>query len=227
MPARGVLCRLAVGVPKTSTHDLPRLTRLLQSSLLPRNALSLPAARALSRLYKASLAESRRSYATTSATTRTAPATKPTTRVKKDVKKTAAKKPAKKKKTTTTAKKSAKTPAKKTAKKPVAKRAKPKKKAAAKPRAKPRRRAVTPEAKKKAEIQQLKATALRAPTSPISVNAWAVFASEALVAKDGGATTTQRLKDAGSRFKQLTPAEKEASHSCQVLAVTNSVFVAL
>ncbi|KAF2686516.1 hypothetical protein K458DRAFT_402133 [Lentithecium fluviatile CBS 122367] len=160
MLARGVLCRLAADVPKTSTHDLPRLSHLLQTTLRSRNALSIPAARALSRAYKAALSEYRRTYATT------ARATKPTTRVKKDVRKAAAKKPVKR----TAIKKLEKKPVKKTA----AKKAKPrKKKAAAKPKPKPKKKkVVSPEAKNKATIKELKETALKAPVAVPASSAW-------------------------------------------------------
>ena len=85
MLARGLLCRLAAAdVPKTSAHDLPQLARFLQRTLLSRNASSSPAICALSRAYNAALANSRRSYATSTR------ATEPTPTVKKAVKKAAA-----------------------------------------------------------------------------------------------------------------------------------------
>jgi outer membrane biosynthesis protein TonB len=207
MLARGVICRLAADAPKTSTHDLPRLSNLLQSSLLSRNALSLPAARALSRAYRAVLSEYRRSYATS------AGATKPTTRVKKDVKQAAAKKPLKAAgPTKKTAKKTARKPAKKpAAKKSAAKKAKPKKKVAAKPKPKPKK-VLTPEEKTRAEIRDLKLKALRIPVTQTPSSAWTVFAAEALAGQTGIGVAKTKLKDAGAKFKELTPAEKEASH---------------
>jgi hypothetical protein len=209
MLARGVICRLAADVPKTSTHDLPRLSHLLQTSLLSRNALSLPAARALSRVYRAALSEYRRSYATT------AGATKPTTRVKKDVKEAAAKKPVK-----AAGKKAAQNATKKpvarksAAKKPVAKKAAPKKKkkVAAKPKAKPKRKVLTPEEKTKAEIRDLVEKALRIPVTPTPASAWTVFAAEAMSGTNSTDAAKMKMKDAAAKFKGLTPAEREASH---------------
>jgi hypothetical protein len=214
MLARGVICRLAADVPKTSTRELSRLSHVLQFRLLSHNALSLPAARALSRACRAALAEHRRSYATA--------ATKPTARVKKDVKKAAAaKKPAKPAAKKTAAKNPPKKTARKPAKKTAAKKAKPKKKAAAKPKLRARK-VVTPEAraeaKLKAENNQLKETALlKSPKNGEHITAWNMFSIEALaVLQTGSHSRVQRaeaLKTAADKFKGLTPAEKEASHT--------------
>jgi len=201
---------LAADVPKTSTHDLPRLSHVLQSSLLSRNALSLPAARALSRAYRAAISEYRRSYVTT------AGATKPTTRVKKDVKEAAAKKTVRATGTKKAAQKPVKKPAarKSAAKKPAAKKAAPKKKkktAAAKPKPKPKKKVLTPEEKTKAEIRDLVEKALRVPVTPTPSSAWIVFAAEAMSGSTGLGVTKTKMKDAGANFKGLTPAEREAS----------------
>ncbi|KAF2120515.1 hypothetical protein BDV96DRAFT_641193 [Lophiotrema nucula] len=189
MLARGVLCRLAAEVPRTSTHDLPQLARLLQRSLAARNGSSIGA---LSRGLGASLANSRRSYATT------VRAKKPTATVKKAVKKQAAKKPAPKKKA------AAKT-AGRLKKKPAAKKAAPKKKkAAAKPKTKRAKKELTPEQKEKALIRQLKVLALREPTSTRALPTHAVFVSEAF--KDNKKIG---LAQASDKFKSLTTAERE------------------
>ncbi|ORY06490.1 hypothetical protein BCR34DRAFT_490048 [Clohesyomyces aquaticus] len=205
MLARGILCRLAADVPKTSTHDIPQLAHLLQRSPRARSAVGLPAVCALSHASKTALSISRRSYATTRAT-------RPTATVKKAVKKAGAKKPAAKK---PTAKKAA--PKKKAAvKKPTSvKKAAPKKKkkaVAVKPKPKPKRRVKkvpTAEEKQKASIRELKVKALRGPSSGSSVTAWTVFSAESVKAKDKATSLADAVKSAATRFKSLTPAEKE------------------
>ncbi|KAF2003229.1 hypothetical protein P154DRAFT_100480 [Amniculicola lignicola CBS 123094] len=207
MLARGVLCRLAADVPKTSTHDLSQLARAIQRNLSIHNGLVFPAVRALSYAYKAALADRRRCYATA--------ATKPTATVKKAVKKTAAAKKTTPRKTA--AKKAApkKTAAKKTKAKTTKKatKAKPKKKkAVAKPKAKPKRRVKkvpTPEEKAKLQLKALKAKALRDPGRG-TVSAFAIFLGEFAKAnhgKEGG--ITKAAVDGAAKFKTLTPAERE------------------
>lgn len=218
MLARGVLCRVAAGVPKTSTHDLPQLARLLQRTLLARNARTLPALSALARACNAVLADSRRSYATT------ARATKPTATVKKAVKKTAARKTTTRK---TTAKKAApkkKAAAKKPTKKVTARKAKPKKKPAAKP--KPRRRQrkqLTPEEQRKKLIAELRKKALKGPQPTRPVNAYNVVVSE--VMKGSPAGSTGGLKEAADKVKSFTPAEKEVSSSLVLTVLPCCVLI--
>lgn len=204
MLSRGALCRLAANAPKTSTHDLPRLSHHLQSSLRSTHGLSPRAFYALSRAYKAALSEYRRSYAT-------AAATKPTTKVKRDVKKAAAKKPVKKP--------AAKKAATKKPKKAAAKKAKPKKK----PVAKPKRKVLTPEQKEKEKLANLKREALRAPVARSPVNAYATFIAEAL---SGNGAVAGKIRELAPKFKNLTPAEREASHfiTCRVANPTNCDF---
>lgn len=194
MLARGILCRLASDVPKTSTHDLPQLARLLQRNILSRNAATVPTLCALSRAYHAVLARSCRSYATA------ARATKPTRTVKKAVKKTAAKKTAPKKKAAT--KKSVKRTTK-------SKKAAPKKKT---PVRKPRK-APTPEEKEKAKIKELREKALKAPSTGRAVTAYNVFVAEFIKSrKAAGAVDVQAsVAAAAQEFKNFTPAEKEVS----------------
>lgn len=190
---------MAADVPKTSTHDLPKLTHLIQRNALSRNALALPALRAISRAYTAALADFRRSYATT-----TARSTKPTSTVKKAVKKTAAaKKPAPKKKAA--------------AKKPKKKVTAKKKKAKAKKTTKPKRarKVLTDEEKQKDLIRELRYKALREPILPRVVSAWQAFTAEALSGKAPADQKGARLKDAAARFQNFTPAEKEVGrHAC-------------
>ena len=202
MLARGVLCRVAADVPKTSTHDLPQLAHLLRRTLSARNARSLPALSALSRACNAVLADARRSYATT------VRATKPTRTVKKDVKKAVAKKPAPKKKVV--AKKAVtKKPAPK--KKAVAKKAKPKKKAVAKPRARRAKKVLTPEEKEKQTIRELKKTALVNGPAPSRYLPLSMMLKETMPGAKGQEETRQIFKETAARYKALTPAEREVS----------------
>ncbi|KAF2189582.1 hypothetical protein K469DRAFT_43218 [Zopfia rhizophila CBS 207.26] len=186
MLARGILCRLAADVPKTSTHDLSQLSRLLQRSIRTRNAISIPSISALSHAYKLVLAESRRSYAT-------ARATKPTGTVKRAVKKTAAKKPAPGKKTAP----------KKTKKRTTSKRAKPKKKTEPKKKV---AKKLTPEEKERKALKKVKEYALREPPRGVAT-AWTVLVTEAM--KGTGASVRTTIKDAAAKLKNFTPAEKE------------------
>lgn len=209
MLARGVLCRL--GVAKTSARDLPALARILQRTLLSRNASTLPAVRALSRAYASAL-DARRSYATTTT------ATKPTATVKKAVKATAAGKAAPKQRGTT---KAAAAKNSKTVKKPKA-AAKPKakkgpKKAAAKKILTPEEKAVKAEAakvkKQKVRLTELRKTALvkdePASTRPISAyNAYLIDLSKGKPAS-GADTAVSRVTEMARKWKTLTPAEHE------------------
>jgi hypothetical protein len=204
MLARGVLCRVAADVPKTSTHDLPQLAHLLRRTLSARNAHSLPALSALSRAYHAVLADARRSYATT------ARATKPTRTVKKDVKKAAAKKPAPKK-ATSTKKAVAKKPAPR--KKAVAKKAKPKKKAVVKPKGRLRRakKVLTPEEQEKETIKELKAKALAKGPSISHYRALDMLLRETMSGVKNAADGQQVFTETNAKSKDWTPAEKEVS----------------
>jgi hypothetical protein len=194
MLARGALCRLAADVPKTSTHDLPRISQLLRTSLFARHGASQPTVGAIARAFRATILQGRRAYATKSAT-------EPTARVKKEVKKAvAAKKPAAK---TTTAKKPApKKPARKTA---LKKRPAPKKPAAKKPK-----KVRTAE---EVQVEQIKALKKRAllrgvPKRP-HASAWNAFASEALKGSKNIADSQTILKETSVKYRNLTPAERE------------------
>ncbi|KAF2808452.1 uncharacterized protein BDZ99DRAFT_477959 [Mytilinidion resinicola] len=200
MSARGVLCRLAADIPRTSTHDLACISRVFHRAVLTRNATSIASVGGLSHAYKLAYAVSRRSYATATAKT-------PAKTVKKaTVKKTVAKKPAAKKTVAT--------------KKPAAKKkAAPKKKRAAKkaaPKKKPAKRVLTEAGKarkkiseERAHLKELKETALTAPRD-LPYNAWLVYVSE-LQKKAKGSDTlpTEVTKQAAAQFKALTAAERE------------------
>lgn len=200
MLARGALCRLAADVPKTHTHDLPRLAHLLRAGLFSRQGASRAATGAIARAFNAAVLESRRAYATKTET-------ESTDKVKKDVKKAAAKKPAAAKKSTSAAKAKPK-PQKKVAAK---KKAAPKKKKVAAPKkAKKPKKVLTPEEKETQVVKALKQRALKPPPAPQST-AWSVFVLEHLRStklesvEDG----RQAFRDASVLFKKLTPAEKE------------------
>jgi hypothetical protein len=195
MLARSVLGRLAAQVPKTSTHDLPRLSHLLQSSLLASNATSRPTAGAIARAFRQAILEGRRTYATTSAT-------EPTPRVKKDVKKAVARKPAAKKPT-------AKKPARKKAAPKKAKKAAAKKPAAKKTAKKPKKE-LTPEQKERAIIRDLKAKALDPPKAT-KYTAWLVFSVENIKSHKVGSIQEvgSIAAESAAKYKNLTPAERE------------------
>jgi hypothetical protein len=193
MLARGVLCRVAADVPKTSTHDLSQLARILRRTTLTRNGASFTSIRALSYAGNAPVAHFRRSYASA------ASATKPTATVKRAVKKAAAKKPASK---TTTAKRSTKgTPAKKRTK---AKAKKP----AAKKRARAKKE-LTVDEKEKATLRELRKVALKDPGRG-HINAWIAFLAEESKGKKGIAVGANAAAHA-AKFKNLTAAEREVS----------------
>ncbi|KAF1968382.1 hypothetical protein BU23DRAFT_514896 [Bimuria novae-zelandiae CBS 107.79] len=191
MLARGVLYRLAADVPKTSTHDLPRISQLLRTTLFARNGASQPTIGAIAHAFRSTILEGRRAYATKSAT-------QPTTRVKKAVKKAVAKTAAPKKPT----------------KKPAAKKAVPKKPAAKKKKAAPKKAArrpkkvLTAEEKEAATIKDLKKRALR-PPKPSFFSAWSAFAAEALRGAAGLEGAQGAMRDASAKYKELTPAERE------------------
>jgi branched-subunit amino acid aminotransferase/4-amino-4-deoxychorismate lyase len=199
-----MLVRWAAG--PTAARDLPQLARFLHQTLAARNASTLPAARALTRAYRAVLG-ARRSYATTTA------ATKPTATVKKAVKARAATKPAAKKTTATRANKTK--PATKAAKKPAKKatsaKAKPKaKKKAAPKKPAPKKRVkkvATLEEQEKAKIRALRQVALREPSSWRAVSAINAFVIERTKGQEGFGSTG--LVNAVKAFKDLTPAERE------------------
>jgi outer membrane biosynthesis protein TonB len=202
MLVRGTLGRWAAA--KTSARDLPQLARFLHRTLTARNAAHLPAARALTRAYRAVLG-ARRSYATTTT------ATKPTATVKKAVKAQAAAKAVPKK---TAATKTAKKPATKTtsskAKPKAAPKAKKKKAAPKKPAPKKRvKKVLTPEQQEKLKVRELRKRALREPVNPGIVSARNAYIGEKLKGIGGNAPT--KLGEAGKGFKELTPAELEVS----------------
>ncbi|KAJ4354500.1 uncharacterized protein N0V89_006237 [Didymosphaeria variabile] len=191
MLARGALCRLAVDLPKTSTHDLPRISQLLRTNLFARHGASQPTVGAIARAFRATILESRRAYATKSAT-------EPTARVKREVKKAVAKKPAKKTTTTTKTKKAA----------PKKRNTAAKTKAAPKKSVRRPKKVLTAEEKEAAKIKALKKTALRSPLRPRE-NAWTVFVSEALKGSKNLADSQGIMKEAGAKYKNFTPAERE------------------
>lgn len=201
MLARSDLARLAANLHTTSTHNLSRSTHLVQRRLISRNALSPRSSPACSRVYRAALVASYRSYATA----------RSTPKVKRDVKKAVAKKPAAKKATKSKAapkkKKAAKKPA---AKKPAAK--KPAKKPAKKltPVQKEKAKEIAQKKKDKLLMDLYKARALDAPI-PAKRHAWNVLAAESLLSRQGEVKAAQVLREAAVKLKNLTPAEKEAS----------------
>ncbi|KAF2204878.1 hypothetical protein GQ43DRAFT_387082 [Delitschia confertaspora ATCC 74209] len=150
MLARGVICRLAADVPKTSTHNLPQLARLFQRVAVAHNATPITYKSAPSSVYKLALVETRRLYATSGTT-------------KKPATKTAAKKAPTKKAGTrgrkTTAKKAA--PKKKKVKKVLTEEQLVKKK----------------QAEERKKIAELREKALREPR-PGPTTAWTVFITE-------------------------------------------------
>jgi outer membrane biosynthesis protein TonB len=200
MLVRGTLGRWAAA--PTAARDLPQLARFLHQTLAARNASTLPAARAITRAYRAVLG-ARRSYATTTA------ATKPTATVKKAVKARVAAKPAARKTAATKATKTAKKPAKKPAKKATAAKAKPKAKKKAAPKKpapkKPVKKVVSPEQKEKAKIRELRQLALKEPTSRGVVSAINAYVTSIAKGQSG------QLGAAAKGFKDLTPAEREVS----------------
>lgn len=197
-------------VGQTHTQDLPQLARFLQRALLASNASISPAARVLSLAYRDSQHDSRRSYATTTK------ATKPTATVKKAVKKAAATK-APARKTAAAAKPKAKKAPAAAARKTTTRKAAPRKAAAKKKpgpkKAAPRKRVkkvLTPEAAEKAKKAELKKRALREPVSRGVLSAYNVFVAEQL--KGTHTRDTNRIGEAGAKFKTLTAAEHEVSH---------------
>ena len=181
MLARCALCRFAAEAPKQATHDLPKLATLVQTA---RNGFSLP----LRTLAHVSQLQTR-SYATTKA------AKDPTAPVKKAVKAKAA--AGKKVTKTTTTKKVA-------AKKPAAK--KPKKKAAPKKPVKKPRKVLTDEEKQKAQITQLRKTALKEPVTRYRLSAFQVYVAENSKGRTGSRPSFTEIVKA---FKDITPAERE------------------
>jgi hypothetical protein len=211
MLVRGTLGRWAAG--PTAARDLPQLARFLRQTLAARNASTLPAARALTRAYRAVLG-ARRSYATTTA------ATKPTATVKKAVKARVATKPAAKKTAATRATKTK--PATKTAKKPAKKataaKAKPKaKKKAAPKKPAPKKRVkkvATPEEQEKAKIRALRQLALKEPGSWRAVSAINAYVVARTKGQEG--FSSAGLVAAVKGFKDLTPAEREVSRHMHI-----------
>lgn len=211
MLVRNVVARLAADAPKSSTHDLSRAANLIQRKLLFSNGVVASLSSSRSRAYRATLLQSRRSYATE------ARATKPTPKVKQDVKKAAAQKTASKTATTKAGKKPAAKKAVKKAVKPIKKKKKPVAKA------KPKRVAKTPEekakikvAEDKAKLREYRAKALNPPVFPKHpTTAWTVFQTEQNAEKfpkGQRATITKEIQSVvADKYKNLTPAEREAS----------------
>jgi sRNA-binding protein len=198
MLARNLLCRLAADAPtvgpKTATHDLPQLARLLQRTIASRNGIALA--------YRTALVHHRRSYATAAAVkkpaARKSAATKPTATVKRAVK-------------TTAAAKAAPTKRRVTAKKTAPKKAAPKKKPAAKRKPvakKASKKVANPEKDYKLETRNLKKIALRDP-SHVAMSAWHAFVREVVKGTTGTGSAQEAITSAGTKFKALTPAEKE------------------
>ncbi|KAL1604566.1 hypothetical protein SLS59_003761 [Nothophoma quercina] len=183
MLARGALCRLAAEVPKQATHDLSKLTTLVQTA---RSGFALPI-RTLSHAAQLQV----RSYATTKA------ATDSTGTVKKAVKtKAAAGKSVKK--TTTTKKAPAK---KKAAPKKAKKKAAPKK-----PARKPKK-VLTDEEKEKKALTQLRKLALKEPVSRNQLSAFNVYLAEKV--KESDQKSTETLAAVAKTYKDITAAERE------------------
>ncbi|KAF2447857.1 hypothetical protein P171DRAFT_408364 [Karstenula rhodostoma CBS 690.94] len=207
MLARGALCRLAADVPKTSTHDLPRISQLLRTSLFARHGASQPTVGAIARAFRATILEGRRAYATKSAT-------EPTARVKREVKKAVATKKTAKTTTATTAK--AKTSDPKKPKKTAAKKDAPKKRA---------KKVLTAEEKEAQTIRELKKKALlKDSPKRAHASAWQSFASEALKASKNIDDSQSLMKEAAVKFKNLTPAERE--HYNQIAIQTSEARTA-
>ena len=212
MLARGLLRRLAADVPKTSTHDLSQLTRLIHRAAITRNATSIRSICAVSHAYKLSSTIHRRSYVTA----KTKPATT-TTRAKTTVKKTTATKKAAPKKKTTAAKKTAA----------------PKKKAKAKTKVKTKAKAVkkplSEEALEKAAakkardvLKELKKKALAEPKKR-PYTAWTVYTTENIKnAASNGQKALEGIKQLAQYYKDFTPAEREVSiRGSETLALTS------
>ncbi|PVI07082.1 hypothetical protein DM02DRAFT_609059 [Periconia macrospinosa] len=208
MLARSVVVRLAADVPRTSTHDLSQASHFAQRTLLSRNGFVVSYAALRSHAYRAALLQYRRSYATN------ARATKPTPKVIRDVKKAAATKPVKKAA-------SKKAGSASSAKKAVKKQAKPKKKkTTAKPKRVAKKKELTVEEKEQARIRHYKKQALSPPHRPKgSMSAWNAYLSEALrgTTREGGPSpiTKEETQLHLEKFKNLTPAEREASLEVQ------------
>lgn len=179
MLARGALRRLAAEVPKQATHDLPKLTALVQSA---RTGYALPL-----RILSHASQLRRRSYATK----------EPTDTVKKAVKTKAAAGKSVKKTTT------AKTPAAKKAAKKAPKKAAPKKKPARKPK-----KVLTDEEKEKKYIDKLRQLALKEPVSRTSLSAFNVYIADTVKAREKDGQKTN-LATIASGWKNVTPAEHE------------------
>ena len=208
MLARGLLRRLAADVPKTSTHDLSQLTRLIHRAAITRNATSIRSICAVSHAYKLSSTIHRRSYVTAK--------TKPT-RAKTTVKKTTATKKAAPKKKTTAAKKTAA----------------PKKKAKAKTKAKTKAKAVKKPLSEKAlekaaakkardVLNEFKKKALAEPKKR-PYTAWTVYTTENIKnAASNGQKALEGIKQLAQYYKDFTPAEREVSiRGSETLALTS------
>ena len=114
------------------------------------------------------------------------------------------------KKASTKASTTAKKPAKKPAKKATAKKTKPKAKKKPAPKKKVvRKKVLTPEEKLRAQIRELRNTALRAPSTLNSVSAYNVFIAEGVKKQPKDVAGPEALKRVASQFKELTPAERE------------------
>ncbi|KAK7193825.1 hypothetical protein DPSP01_011882 [Paraphaeosphaeria sporulosa] len=188
MLARGALCRLAADVPKTSTHDLPRISQLLRTTLFARHGASQPTVGAIVRAFRTTILEGRRAYATKSAT-------EPTARVKREVKKAVA------------TKKTAKTT---TAKKTTTKKAAPKKAKKVAPKKKKPAKELTAEQKEAQTIKKLKERALlKGSPKRSNSSAWTEFASESLKGSKNIEDSQSIMKEAAVKYKNLTPAERE------------------
>lgn len=201
MLARGLLCRLAADVPKTSTHDLSQLTRLIHRAAITHKATSIRSICAVPHAYKLPSAIHRRSYVTA----KTKPATR-TTRAKTTVKKTRATKKSAPKKSVP--KKAA--PKKKTT--AAKRRAAPKKKAKAKVVKKPlSEKTLEKAAAKKArdELNELKKKALAEPKKR-PYTAWTVYIAENIKnAVSNGQKRLEGVKQLAQFYKDFTPAERE------------------
>jgi len=118
--------------------------------------------------------------------------------------------PAPKKTSTAKAKTTKATPKKAAAKKPAKKKVKKAlaKKPKAKPKAKPKKKVLTVEQQKRAEIRELKKTALSPPKGTPS-SAWTVLWADFVKQRRAGTSVKEVALEASAKYKSLTPAELE------------------
>jgi hypothetical protein len=180
--------RVAAGAAKTSTHDVPQLTRALHHlSLAPQlsqNSVRAGINRSFARALTTKAVKVRTTKKVVAKTKTGAKAKAKATRAKPKKKVAAKKKAAPKKK-----------------KKVLAKKVAPKRKVLTE-----RQKDLAEKKKDRDALKALKATALIEP-KPKPDNAWIVFMSEAT--KEGSGSAASKLKEAGANYKALSPSELE------------------